>query len=166
MNSPRDDVATVDEVVSALQSLFTEEVQVRSVPVDETFVTLPAEQLRAAVSMLVDRFDIRHLSTITADDLDEELRLHYHFWQGVHLTLVIGLPHRDPQIASLTDTIPGAAFYEREIYGMFGVDFEGHAGLEPLLLPDDWQGGSPMRRDGEEAAVTEENVESEEPDDE
>ncbi|MGC9522826.1 MAG: NADH-quinone oxidoreductase subunit C [Anaerolineae bacterium] len=135
-----------DEVLAVLRSLCSEELEVCSAPVDETFVMMPAQRLGEAVSILREQFDIRHLSTITADYVNEELRLYYHFWEGLRLTLVISLPPEDPRITSLIEVIPGAAFYEREVYGMFGVKFEGHTGLRPLLLPDDWKDAAPMAR--------------------
>jgi NADH-quinone oxidoreductase subunit C len=54
------------------------------------------------------------------------------------------LPHETPAIATLTDLIPGAAFYEREIWEMLGVDFEGHPDLSLFLLPEDWDGVPPL----------------------
>jgi NADH-quinone oxidoreductase subunit C len=30
---------------------------------------------------------------------------------------------------------------------MLGVTFEGHPDPRPLLLPDDWEGGAPLRQD-------------------
>ena len=39
---------------------------------------------------------------------------------------------------TITDIIPGALLYEREIHDLFGVKFEGHPNLEPLILPEDW----------------------------
>jgi NADH-quinone oxidoreductase subunit C len=40
----------------------------------------------------------------------------------------------------------GAAWHERETHEMFGVDFTGHPGLTPLLLPDGFE-GHPLRKD-------------------
>ena len=47
---------------------------------------------------------------------------------------------------SIVALIAGARFYEREVFDLFGVRFDGHDGLARLLLPDDWQ-GHPLRRD-------------------
>ncbi len=51
-----------------------------------------------------------------------------------------------PEVASIVDVFPGAAWHERETYEMFGIGFAGHADLKPLLLPPEFV-GHPMRKD-------------------
>ena len=62
---------------------------------------------------------------------------------------------REEAIPSVTDLWAGANWYERELFDMFGVYFEGHPGLKRILMPEDWR-GHPMRRD---YSLTEEPVE-------
>ena len=52
----------------------------------------------------------------------------------------------DPRIASVVHMWPGANFPERELYDMFGVEFDGHPDLRRLLMPEDYE-GFPQRRD-------------------
>lgn len=61
---------------------------------------------------------------------------------------------REETLPTVTDLWEGAAWYEREIYDLFGVEFDGHLRLSRLLMPDDWQ-GHPLRRD---YPLTEESV--------
>lgn len=55
-------------------------------------------------------------------------------------TFVSTLPKNDPSIASLTPTIAGAEWHEREAHEMFGIAFDGNTNLKPLYLPDDFIG--------------------------
>lgn len=119
---------------------------VEKMPIDETVVTVPAECLRRAVDGLRETFEIDHLSTITGQDTGEEIELLYHFWRGYGITLRVRLPYADPRAPSLVAAIPGALFYEREIIEMLGVTFDGHPDPQPLLLPDTWEGGWPLRK--------------------
>ncbi len=50
------------------------------------------------------------------------------------------------RVPSVTDLFPTAAFQEREVFDMFGVEFEGHPDLRRILMPEDYE-GFPQRRD-------------------
>lgn len=137
-----------EEIFASLQAAFPEvEIPVYAVPLNGTFVTLAAEYIHPAAQILVEQFDFYHLSTITGDDTGEGVCVMYHFWNNYGITLRVVLPYDNLHVASLTDLIPGASFYEREVFEMLGVTFDGHPHLERLFLPDDWDGGYPLRRE-------------------
>ncbi|MFE2304059.1 NADH-quinone oxidoreductase subunit C [Streptomyces sp. NPDC059445] len=56
------------------------------------------------------------------------------------------VPHTAPALPSAVSVYAGAAWHERETHEMFGVTFEGHPGLDPLLLPEGFE-GHPLRKD-------------------
>ncbi|MET8283909.1 NADH-quinone oxidoreductase subunit C [Streptomyces sp. NPDC005132] len=56
------------------------------------------------------------------------------------------VPHAAPVLASAVSVYAGAGWHERETHEMFGVTFEGHPGLDPLLLPEGFE-GHPLRKD-------------------
>ena len=50
------------------------------------------------------------------------------------------------KVPSVTSLWPTANWLEREVYDMFGVEYEGHPDLKRILLPDGWT-GHPLRKD-------------------
>lgn len=52
----------------------------------------------------------------------------------------------DPKIDTIVHLWPGADFPEREVYDMFGVEFDGHPDLRRIHMPEDYE-GHPQRRD-------------------
>ena len=72
-----------------------------------------------------------------------------HLWSTRHrhgVLLRARLTRDDPVVASAVDVFPGAAWHERETYEMFGIRFDGHPGLKPLLLPTGFE-GHPLRKE-------------------
>jgi len=61
--------------------------------------------------------------------------------------LKVRLEEDDATLPTLTGVWPSSAWYERETHELFGIAFEGHPDPRPLLLPEDWEGTPPMRRD-------------------
>lgn len=72
-----------------------------------------------------------------------------------HRLTVILAAERLSTVSSVCDIWPGANWYEREVYDLYGLHFEGHPDLKRILMPDDWK-GHPLLKD---YALTEEPVE-------
>jgi len=104
---------------------------------------------RDAILTLLQSLPLTMISTITGIDLGDEIELNYHFWCGkAEVTIRTRVPKAAPEIETVTDIIPGAALYEREVSDLLGVGFLGHPDLSRLILPESWpEGQYPLRKD-------------------
>lgn len=64
----------------------------------------------------------------------------------------VQVPEDDPTIDSLFHLYPGTEAMEREVYDLFGINFNGHPDMSRILLPQDWE-GHPLRKDYAVGAV-------------
>jgi NADH-quinone oxidoreductase subunit B/C/D len=67
------------------------------------------------------------------------------FEPASRLRLKVGLQGDAPVTQSVTDIWPSANWYEREVFDMFGVRFEGHPNLQRIIMPHHWE-GHPLRK--------------------
>ncbi|HVN16334.1 MAG TPA: NADH-quinone oxidoreductase subunit C, partial [Anaerolineales bacterium] len=115
-------------------------------------VQITASDLPSAAAVLSNA-DWGYLSAITGMDLSpesNELEALYHFCDDAAVTtLRVRLPREgSPEIPSISEQIPAASFFERELGEMLGVNVVGTPDPSRLFLPDDWPTGVyPLRRD-------------------
>jgi NADH-quinone oxidoreductase subunit C/D len=62
------------------------------------------------------------------------------------LRLKVALNGDAPSVPSIAGVYPNANWYEREVWDMFGIVFDGHPHLSRILMPRTWQ-GHPLRKD-------------------
>ena len=137
---------SIEKIVKKLQDVLNIDKPVtKLMPTNEAEITISKQHILLAVKTIL-KSGIWHLSAITCQQLESDFILLYHFWKSGGLTLRIRVDEKNTQIDSICSLVPGAEYYEREAREMFGIEFLGLPNPIPLLLPDDWQGGYPMRK--------------------
>lgn len=89
------------------------------------------------------------LSCADYPDEDPRFRLAYQLFSiesGRRVRLRVWADANDPRVDSLVGVWPTANWFEREVYDLMGVRFNGHPDLARILMPEDWD-GHPLRRD-------------------
>jgi NADH-quinone oxidoreductase subunit C len=117
----------------------------------ELTLSIAPEAIRAAAAT-VQEAGYNFFEDMTAVDWfpsEPRFQLSYHilshsFKERIRLRVM--LDGADPAIDSITPVWQSAGYYEREVFDLFGVRFEGHPDLRRILMPDDWN-GHPLRKD-------------------
>ena len=68
------------------------------------------------------------------------------FERNEDIRIKVPLKEKDLSIPSITSVWESANWYEREVYDMFGINFNGHPWLTRILMPKTWQ-GHPLRKE-------------------
>jgi len=114
------------------------------------FITIDRSANRDATKILWSELGAR-FNTISGVDLIHSLALVYHFIfdsDGLVVSLKLNVPTDSPEVDTISDIIPAAAFIEREVHDLFGVKFRGHPNLKKWIIADDWpEGVYPLRKD-------------------
>ncbi|MFI5730307.1 NADH-quinone oxidoreductase subunit C [Kribbella sp. NPDC051587] len=118
-----------------------------------TAIDVPAAAWVAAHEVLRDGVGFTFFDFLSAsDELTDGFRVVTHladFWGGAHVDHVLVrtlIPRDKPQLPTLSDLYAGANWHERETFEMFGITFDDHPNLVPLLLPDGFE-GNPLRKE-------------------
>ena len=118
------------------------------------YISLKGDKWFEIASFLRDEpdWDFDSLQCITGVDLGEEgMDVRYNFHSMTHLHKIeirISVDSENPKIPSIEQIWRVGDWFEREVYDMYGIIFDGHRDLRRILLPDDWEGW-PLRKDYE-----------------
>jgi NADH-quinone oxidoreductase subunit C/D len=122
---------------------------------------IPAEQIREVMHFLKTDVEQPYRMLYDLTGIDERVRVNrngqppsdvtvvYHllsFERNEYIRLKVARRGEQPSLPSITALWPAANWYEREVWDMFGVRFDGHPHLERLLMPTTWV-GHPLRKD-------------------
>jgi NADH-quinone oxidoreductase subunit C len=139
--------------ISTLQSVLPGAVEHLALWVGDWSIVVPASRLLEVAVHLRDTpgalFDF--CSDVTASDWPPRAER----FDLIYCLASTTLRHRvrvkvrakDGQaVPSVSEVWPAANWFEREIFDLFGIGFDGHPNLKRILMPDEWQ-GHPQRKD-------------------
>ena len=120
---------------------------------DETTFVVGVDSIVAVAAHLRDHGDalFKLLTDLTAAHYPEAekpfevLYQLYSFEHNRRLRLKVRIKDGE-SMPTVSGVWSSADWMEREVYDLFGIEFEGHPDLRRILLPDDW-GSHPMRKD-------------------
>jgi NADH-quinone oxidoreductase subunit C len=144
---------TKEEILKAFQEKFPGKIEeIPFVGVDAAFKvdkSIILEVCRFAKENPELSFDL--LACQTCIDYVERMEIVYHLFSfdKRHKIALKTSVSRDGEIDSVTPVWKAANWHEREIAELFGVTFKNHPDPRPILLPEDWNQGHPMRKDWE-----------------
>ena len=146
--------AALDEKGEALAALLEQTLQEyqpeMGAALDEVVVTVQPGQIVAVATRLRDDPETAcdFLRCLSVVDYEERFQVVYHLYsleKNHHFVIKADVPYDDPHLPSVMGVWPGADWYEREGHDLFGVVFDGHPNLAPLILYEGFE-GYPGRR--------------------
>ena len=121
---------------------------------DEMTIYVDRSVIREACALLRDdpNCPFNYLSDVTCVDWypsEPRFEVVYHLFsipKKERVRLKVRLNGDAPALESITSVWPGANYFEREVFDLFGIRFNGHPYLRRLLMPENWE-GHPLRKD-------------------
>lgn len=108
------------------------------------------EEIPQPFRMLYDLTAIdERVRTNKQDQPDSEFTVVYHllsFDRNTDVRIKVAIKGEKPSIPSVVGVWTSANWYEREVWDMFGIRFEGHPHLKRILMPPTWE-GHPLRKE-------------------
>jgi len=141
------------EIYARLERQFPGKVSGLRDDVFDPYLHIDPQAIVEVCRFLRDEPDLKFeiLSDLTALDWpkDEKIQVVYHLYSLTHrhqIVLKADLSREDPRISTVEEVWKAANWFEREVFDLFGVTFEGHGDLRRILLPEDWV-GHPLCKD-------------------
>ena len=137
----------------ALEKQFGTKIREFKGDVPEPYWTIAGDSIVEVCRFLRDEPSLKFevLSDLTALDWpkEEKIQVVYHLYSYYYkqqAVLKVDLPRDHPSVPTVEGVWKVANWFEREVFDLFGVVFDGHSDLRRIMLPEDWT-GHPLRKD-------------------
>jgi NADH-quinone oxidoreductase subunit C len=118
---------------------------------NELTLTIAREEIIGAAKT-VQQAGYNFLEDVTAVDwypAVPRFQISYHIVSHPHkerIRLRVLVEESIPALDTIVSVWPSANYYEREVFDLFGVRFDGHPNIRRIMMPEDWS-GHPLRKD-------------------
>jgi NADH-quinone oxidoreductase subunit C len=141
-------------IIAVLETLVPGSGAEAPASIDQPTILVPADRLLAVCGALRDDPALQFTALVDivgVDNLPNEPRFEVNYSLvaadvPARLRVKVRRGGEQPRVPSVVGIWPSAGFLEREVWDLFGVEFEGHPDLRRLLTPEDWA-GHPLRKD-------------------
>ena len=139
------------DLPNQMRERFGDHIGACSTYLGQNFVVIKAEAAVPLIEFLKLEADFDYLVDVTAVDYPKRAErfelfyILYSFARNERLRIKTMIAD-GAKPATVVGVHPVANWLEREVFDMFGIQFEGHPDMRRILMPEEWE-GFPLRKD-------------------
>jgi len=139
------------DVTKRLKEIFGDQITEYSSYLGQNFIVAKPESVIPILEFLKLEADFDYLVDLTAVDYPKRdarfdlVYILYSFSRNERMRVKTMIPE-SMQPPTAVGVYPGANWLEREVFDMFGIQFDGHPDMRRILLPEEWE-GFPLRKE-------------------
>lgn len=140
-----------EDLTRELREKFADQITEFSLYLGQKFLLARPEAVVPILEHLKLEAGFDYLVDVTAVDYPERserfelVYILYSFDRNERIRIKTRIPEGYRPVSAVR-VYPTANWLEREVFDMFGIEFDGHPDLRRILLPEDWT-GHPLRKD-------------------
>ena len=141
---------TPEEIIEKLKENLPEaKLELQRGEFGDSWILVEPPKLPDVLRYLYDVQDAKYMACLSGVDYGENLGVVYHvrsLSKQFNSMVKVLVNRQDPVVPTVSHLYGVANWFEREVFDLFGVRFDGHPDLRRIMMPDDWV-GHPLRKD-------------------